>query len=548
MPHMTSLDEDVRQRLTVGRPRRSSPSHRKRADHRVPALAAVLTTGVTLVLALVIGASPLSARIGQPTAGAQHHHATNATRHGAARAAHRTATHPAASTPLPRPVAGTHLMVDLATAPSLRIVRRWQRASPYRAIGVYVPVAPSADDRHDKKQRNLTPSWVGKVRAGGWRVLPIYLGTQAPARCQHGGFHTMSNDPVTAQRQGIAAASDAARSTAALGLGSVPVMYDIEPYGAGCGAAVRAFFTGWTDRLHELGRLSGVYGVASSVGRDLLAAGRGYAQPDALWLATANGSASTAVRGLPSGRWSGHRANQFALDVARRYGGKRLHVDDSAVDDGVWTMTRPKVAHDVAAPALAVGDVARVVQGPKATLRWSAVDEVSSRVAIQTRVRRTAGGSAPAAWAAATPAGEHRLRLHLKQGEQECVRVRASDAAGNASGWVRRCTARLVDDRSLHGAGQARGWKHAHARGALHRTLLTARHRHARVSLGQAQQRGTLDVLLRGRGSVSVRVGGRRVAVLHAGGLRRAQVPAGTITLVANSAHVSVDGFVLTPR
>jgi len=492
-----------------------------------PVLAALV---LAVILALLCQTPPLSARSARSERSAAHLSGPDQ-----AAAAART------------PAAGTHLMVDLASAPSLRTIHSWQRASPYRAIGVYVHVARAVDDRHDKVQRHLTAAWVDHVRAGGWHVLPIYLGAQAPARCQGGRFHAMSANPLAAQRQGIAAADDAARSTARLGLTTVPVMYDMEQYGAGCGTAVRAFFLGWTARLHQLGRLAGIYGAPTSLGRDLLSAGREYARPDVLWSVTADGVASTALPVMPRQAWRGRRANQFALDVTRRYGGHRLAVDDSAVDDGIWTLARARTA-DTTPPVLTLGAAAVAVTRKRTTLRWAAVDEASARVAYQARVRRTSAGDRAAAWTTPAPA-TRALHLRLRQGEQVCVRVRAVDAARNVSAWKRRCTSRLADDRTLRHQGErARGWHRARARGAYRGTVTTAKRRHATLRLGHAEA-GAVGVLLRGRGSVTVRSSGQRVGVLRAGGLRWARLPrAGTVTLTASSAEVSVDGYVLTPR
>jgi len=524
---------------------------RRHVRGRLKAGGLVSAPVLAVIIALLFQASPLSARSAAHHPAARPDRAATVSRdgdeHGRPRNARDTAgDRPAATTP-PKAAAGTHLMVDLASAPSLRTVRSWQRTSPYRAIGVYVHVAHAVDDRHDKVQRHLTASWVKQVQAGGWHVLPIYLGAQAPARCQLGRFHAMSASPLAAQRQGIAAADVAARSTARLGLTTVPVMYDMEQYGAGCGNAVRAFFLGWTARLHQLGRLSGIYGAPTSLGRDLLGAGPDYARPDVLWSVTANGVASTALHELPRQAWRGQRANQFALDVTRRYGGHRLAVDDSAVDDGVWTLVRARTA-DTTPPVLTVGDTAAAGTRKRTRLRWAAVDEASARVSYQTRVRRTVAGAPVSAWTAPAPANRT-MPVRLRQGEQVCVRVRATDSAGNSSGWIRRCTSRLADDRTLrHQGKRARGWRRARARGAYRGTVTTAKRRHAKLRLGHAEP-GAVGVLLRGRGAVTVRSAGKRVGVLRAGGLRWARLRhAGAVTLTATSAKVSVDGYVLSPR
>lgn len=500
-----------------------------------------LVAAMSAVVALVSGIGPLSAR------SAAERTMSAPTRHSAPAHARHASPVPAPVAALPVAPPGAHLMVDTASAPSLHTVRAWQRRSPYRAIGVYIHVSPSVDDRHDKVQRHLTADWVARVRAGGWNVLPIYLGAQAPQRCVAGPFHTISDDAVRAQRQGVTAAEDAARSVAALRLPTnVPVMYDMEYYHAGCSEAIQSFVLGWTARLHQLGRLAGVYGPPSSLGQDLLRAGRGaYAQPDVLWAVTADGSASTAVRGIPAPAWHGRRANQFALDVHRTYGGRRLAVDDSSVDDGVWAVQRPH-GPDTTAPVLTLAAAPGAIEQAASALRWSAIDEVSTGVSYQLRVRRARAGAVIGGWSAPAPVGA-RLTARMHRGDQVCVRVRARDAAGNASGWSpRRCTSRLADDRA---ARRGRGFRHARVHGAYRGTVTTAAHRHAVLHLGRSA-RGSLGIVVRGRGSLVVRVAGHRVGRVEAGGLRWIRLRhAGAVSVITTShRRISVDGFVLTPR
>jgi|GEM_PF-2923030 len=495
-------------------------------------------SAVAAVAALASGVGPLSAR------SAAERTMSAPARHSPA-ARPRSAQQPVAALPAAPP--GAHLMVDTASAPSLRTMRAWQRRSPYRAIGVYIHVSPSVDDRHDKVQRHLTPDWVARVRAGGWNVLPIYLGAQAPRQCVAGSFHTISNDAVRAQRQGVAAAEDAARSLAALGLpASVPVMYDMEYYHPGCAEAIQSFVLGWTARLHQLGRLAGVYGPPSSLGKDLLDAGRAaYAQPDVLWAVTADGSASTEVRGVPAVAWHGRRANQFALDVHRTYGGRRLAVDDSSVDDGVWAIQRPQ-GPDTTAPVVTVADAPGAIEHAGSTLRWSGIDEVSQSVSYELRVRRAHAGTVVGGWSAPAPAAR-RLSARMHRGDQVCVRVRARDAAGNTSAWSkRRCTSRLDDDRT---ARRGRGFRHARVRGAYRGTVTTAAHRHAVLHLGRST-RGWLAILARGHGSLVVRVGGHRVGRVSPGGVRwiRLRRPGAVSVMTTSHRRISVDGFVITPR
>lgn len=456
------------------------------------------------------------------------------------------------STTAPTPAAGTHLMLDTASAPPLATMQAWQSgsaAAPYRAIAVYVPVDPAVDDRHDKSQANLTPSWVQAVQAGGWHVVPVYLGLQVPTACQYGSFHAMSSDPAAAQAQGVAAADAAVGASDALGIDpAVPVVYDLESYRTGCKDAAQAFLVGWTARLHEHGRLAGVYGGVSAAG-DLASADATdptYVLPDLFWAATDNHSASTSVTGLPARGWK--VANQFLWGVDRTYGGATVNLDESAVDDAAWTLPRP-TPPDRTAPIVTTGaGTPALIRTAKARFTWSGVDSGSGLARYQVRIRRTPNGRAPGAWGAPTPApattvGSTTLKVGL--GEQVCVQIRGVDAAGNGSDWtLPTCTTRLADDRAAKAGG---GWHRVRARHAYRGTLTTSTRRHAVLRLGHTAG-GTLIVAHAGRGPLVVRIGGKRLATLRGSGTTSVPLPhAGKVTLTTTSAHaVSVDGFALT--
>jgi len=67
---------------------------------------------------------------------------------------------------------------DACGAPSLEAMEAWL-ASPYRAIGIYLGGSNRACP-----DGNLTPAWVNSVRAGGWNLLPLWVGPQAPCVAQ----------------------------------------------------------------------------------------------------------------------------------------------------------------------------------------------------------------------------------------------------------------------------------------------------------------------------------------------------------------------------
>jgi len=460
----------------------------------------------------------------------------------------------------PTPTRGTHLLVDTASAPSLATVRAWQGAhAPYRGIGVYLPISDKdIDDRHDKTQANLTSAWVGAVQDGGWRVLPIYVGLQAPASCQPtaGAFHPMSSAPATALAQGVAAATDAVASANRLGVASgVPVVYDLEGYRSGCAGAVEAFLSGWTDRLHQLGRLAAVYGTVASSADDLAGAAavnHAYVLPDLFWAATDNRRASTSVTGLPAAGWK--IGNQFLFGVGRAYGGTgSVAVDESAVDDRIWTQTPPSSRSDTTPPIVMMGASPALTRTAKASFAWSAVDGGSGLASYQLRTRRTAGGHRAAAWGAPTKVAARTTGLaavRLKPGQQGCVQVRAIDAAGNISSWTAPvCTSRLADDRAAKATGTStRRWQRTRRHSAYRRTLTVAKRAGAVLRLGHAAP-GRLAVVHSGPGRIVVKVGGRRVGVLSGAGTTWVSLPrAGKVTLTASRAHAAVDGYALVPR
>jgi len=463
----------------------------------------------------------------------------------------------------PAPAAGTSLAFDARSAPAIATMQAWT-ASPYRTVGVYVPVAAGTDNRSDKTQANLTASWVQQVRALGFAVLPIYVGVQAPAGCQtqQGAYFTMSPVPAEAAQQGVQAASYAAGSIAALGVpASVPVVYDLEAYNQGCSAAVTAFLDGWTRGLHQAGRLSGVYGSQGSTMRDLAARlGDGtFTAPDAVWVATDNRRPSTTgFSNPPDGSYVGRRLNQFHLDLDRTFGGQTIRIDESVVDDGVLTGT-PPVATPAPAPAPTVAGrlLDRVTLGGSVTASWSGTTPGAGagpasydvRVRVGTWRKPLAGFTYPAGLQGTTATS---TTVRLRPGRTWCYSVRSRSAAGATSGWsAESCTTTPLDDRAL----AARGWSRGRDRAAYLRTVSTSRSSRARLRLGRVStarvgvvlgtgSRGSLRVVLDGKALGTVRATSRqdqRVVWLTARRLRT-----GTLVLTTTTGRpVRLDGVVL---
>lgn len=219
---------------------------------------------------------------------------------------------------------------DACAAPSQSTMNAWL-ASPYRAIGIYTSGGLRACS-----QGNLTSSWVATQNANGWRFFLLDVGRQAP--CTSFGSK-MSTDPATARQQGATAADAAVTAGTALGFGSGSAVYsDIENYTstASCKASVLSYVSGWTERLHAKGWLSGVYSSASSGIRDLSSAysSTTYTRPDHINFAWWNNVADTdAGSYVPDSQWAGQqRIHQYAGEVNETYGGVRINIDRDYLD------------------------------------------------------------------------------------------------------------------------------------------------------------------------------------------------------------------------
>jgi hypothetical protein len=237
---------------------------------------------------------------------------------------------------VPRPYAGatasaavfTGLGFDACTAPSARTMSAW-KSSPYRAIGVYIGGLNRACS-----QPNLTSSWVASQTAGGWYLIPTYVGLQAPtSSCT--SCAKLSASQATAQ--GTAAAVDAVEDAGAVAMGAgSPIYFDMESYTQtfSATAATLAFLEAWTKKLHALGYLSGVYSSSASGIEDLARQiGTGYDLPDAIWIANWNGQQSTADPAVPASAWTPHqRIHQYRGGHNEAYGGVTINIDNNYVD------------------------------------------------------------------------------------------------------------------------------------------------------------------------------------------------------------------------
>ncbi|MCZ0982652.1 DUF1906 domain-containing protein [Streptomyces diastatochromogenes] len=175
----------------------------------------------------------------------------------------------------------------------------------------------------------------------GWRLIPIDVGRQAP--CTSFSLK-MSADPATAKSQGVTAAAGALTAAANLGIPAGSAVYsDIEGYAstASCKAAVLSYLSGWTERLHSGGYLSGFYSSASSGIKDAASAygNSAYTRVDHIFYGWWNGAADTNTGSyVPSTSWAGHqRIHQYAGEVTESYGGYSINIDRDYLDVGTAT-------------------------------------------------------------------------------------------------------------------------------------------------------------------------------------------------------------------
>jgi hypothetical protein len=218
---------------------------------------------------------------------------------------------------------------DACTAPSLRAMWAWRRT--YRIANIYM-----GGSARGCAQPNLTRSWVRSVRRMGYRLIPTYVGLQAPCnkRYQH-GFSIRRP-----RLEGRLSADDAVRRARTLGLRRrAPIYFDMEAYNSRrtrCRQAVLRFLHGWSRRLYQRHYRPGVYSSVASGIRDLGLA-EGIARPSAVWIAHWDGKAS--VYGspyIPDSWWAPHRRiKQYRGGHKERHGGVTINIDSNIIDGPV---------------------------------------------------------------------------------------------------------------------------------------------------------------------------------------------------------------------
>jgi Domain of unknown function (DUF1906) len=241
---------------------------------------------------------------------------------------------------------------DTCKAPSTNQMAAVTSGSPFRSIGVYIGGSAAACKPGNGSNPNLNASWISTVEGWGWRLIPIYVGSQAPCVNQPNLPTINSFDPGT---DALNEASDAIAQAKSLGLGpSTPIYFDMEAYGSdpGCVNVVRTFMSDWNFWMHYSGYTSGFYSSGASGITDevnVLINNLPYGVPDDIWIAhwlAPSGScpgylswpSNLGDRYVPSIYWSNHqRHRQFCGGVTANFGGPLpmdLDISDGSVASG----------------------------------------------------------------------------------------------------------------------------------------------------------------------------------------------------------------------
>jgi len=222
---------------------------------------------------------------------------------------------------------------DKCTAATIAQMQTWWNSSPFYDANIYL-----SGRNRGCSQAQLTAAWVNSVTAQGWGLIPTVVGYQSPCTVSTTSAK-FSTDPTVAEQQGRGEADIAVADANNLGLTQGTVLYyDMERYddlsGTGaCSTPTKAFLKGWTDRLKELGYISGVYGSPFNAQGDWINIPPA-SQPDIVWLARWNNVMSVwGVAPLPDTFWTNHqRIHQWLGPQNETWGGVTFNIDNNISD------------------------------------------------------------------------------------------------------------------------------------------------------------------------------------------------------------------------
>jgi hypothetical protein len=252
---------------------------------------------------------------------------------------------------------------DQCETQSQAVMDTWLTDSPYWAVGIYI----AGENRHcgDDRQVHLTPEWVSTQLRNGWRLLPITVGPQAPCyvnpRKKVRIYSDPANDFAAAREQGRLEATDTVQRAQALGIAPRSTLWnDIEAFDTAnkrCRNSTLAFLSGWTEQLHALNYVSGVYssaarGINALDDARVLEPGR-FTMPDRVWIAEWVDPAAyrTPPTATPPTLLSAYvrddawmpnsRMRQYRGGHDETYGGVTINIDTNYIDLGRGTQAGP---------------------------------------------------------------------------------------------------------------------------------------------------------------------------------------------------------------
>jgi hypothetical protein len=185
--------------------------------------------------------------------------------------------------------------------------------------------------------------------SNGWKLLPLTVGPQAwcTTRERYLQQVRIRPDPTAnyadAREQGRDEAAKTVRAAQVLGISAGSTLwYDIEAFdtsGTQCRESAISFLSAWTNKMHALGYVSGVYSSAAS-GIKMLDDANAYtpgkyAMPDQVWIADWNGKADIYSPYVRSTSWMPHkRVHQYLGDHNETHGGVTINVDSNYMSLG----------------------------------------------------------------------------------------------------------------------------------------------------------------------------------------------------------------------
>lgn len=224
---------------------------------------------------------------------------------------------------------------DTCNAPSASVMRAWDGKSPFGAVGVYI----GGRARACPNQPHLSKSWVREVDRMGWKLLPLYVGSQSPC-VEARNKRRYAMDHTAPTERGLREGRDAVAAAKKLGMAKHSALYlDMEQYdnsSSRCAATTLRFVQGWNRAVSDADYYPGFYSGSNSGIEHMEGARKAGSKnlPEVLWFARWRTAASLDNdRYIERKAWQPHRRiHQYDGNVTRTYGGHRLSIDRNLMD------------------------------------------------------------------------------------------------------------------------------------------------------------------------------------------------------------------------